>query len=168
MSNQAADLQLHLSVNVVGGRPFSASRGPSAAHDSACCSASSSLSQNFCAVHVAPRDHGLSGNGPSANWSQSCVLKVGRTTPGIAPVTTPVQQAELQNSRCTCTVPCPLFGGVRARPTTSLGRGRRESWCGMRVVGVDPVLRTSWLCRVSGVGVADLVLVGGGRAIAER
>jgi hypothetical protein len=35
-------------------------------------------------------------------------------------------------------------------------------------VGVDPVRRTSWLCRVSGVGVADLVLVGGGRAIAKR
>ena len=36
------------------------------------------------------------------------------------------------------------------------------------VSGVDPVRRTSWLCRVSGVGAADLVLVGGGRAIAER
>jgi len=34
--------------------------------------------------------------------------------------------------------------------------------------GVDPVRRTSWLCRVSGVVAADLVLVGGGRAIAER
>jgi hypothetical protein len=35
-------------------------------------------------------------------------------------------------------------------------------------IGVDPVRRTSRLCRVSGVGVADLVLVGGGRAIAQR
>ena len=34
--------------------------------------------------------------------------------------------------------------------------------------GVDPVRRTCWLCRVSGVVVADLVLVGGGRAIGER
>src|SRR5437870_2815767 len=34
--------------------------------------------------------------------------------------------------------------------------------------GVDPVLRTSWLCRVSGLGVADLVLVGGRCHVAER
>jgi hypothetical protein len=34
--------------------------------------------------------------------------------------------------------------------------------------GVDPVRRTLWLCRVSGVVVSDLVLVGGGSEVAER
>src|SRR5438132_9135771 len=36
------------------------------------------------------------------------------------------------------------------------------------MIWVDPVRRTSCLCRVSSVVVADLVLVGGGRAVAER
>jgi len=35
-------------------------------------------------------------------------------------------------------------------------------------IGVDPVRRTGWLCRVSGLVVADLVLVGGGCEVAER
>src|SRR5207253_10451585 len=53
--------------------------------------------------------------------------------------------------------------------TTSSGRTLNAvSPLPRRRSGVDPVRRTSWLCRVSGLGVADLVLVGGGRAIAER
>ena len=89
MTNLAADQPFRLSLFVVGCHCFSPSRGPSAAHDLAWSSAISSVSPNLRAVDGAPCDRRLA-QGPSENWSQGWVLKMGRATHGIAPVTTPV------------------------------------------------------------------------------
>ena len=56
MTNLAPDLQFRLSLFVLGCRPFSASRGPFAAHDSA---GTSSLPPNPGAVDLAPLDRRL-------------------------------------------------------------------------------------------------------------